>query len=367
MKLLTIVGARPQFIKAAAVSRAIRTTAIPGGDVAIEEILLHTGQHFDHGMSQVFFDELSIPAPKYNLGISSLSHGVMTGKMLEGIESVLLEEKPDWVQVYGDTNSTLAGALAAKKLNLRVAHVEAGLRSFQRRMPEEINRILADRISDLLLCPTDTAVVNLKNEGIVEGVHQVGDVMFDASIYFREVARQRSAILRTLQLSPKAYILATVHRAENTDSPERLAGILEGLSRLTSDVRVILALHPRTRKLIAQHGWQDRFGKIEVIEPVPYLDMVQLEESARAICTDSGGVQKEAFFFRVPCVTLREETEWVELVECGWNRLAGADPEKMHAAVLAGPPAASAGDLSFYGDGHAAERIVALYGQGAAL
>ncbi len=364
MKLVTIVGARPQFIKAAAVSRAIAAHNRKGRSPRIEEVILHTGQHYDHGMSQVFFDELGIPEPRYNLGIAGMSHGEMTGRMLEAIERTLVEEKPDWAQVYGDTNSTLAGALAAKKLNLRVAHVEAGLRSFNRRMPEEINRILADRISDLLLCPTETAVENLRREGITEGVANVGDVMYDVSLFYRERARRQSRIGETLRLEPRQYVLATVHRAENTDDPVRLRGIAEGLARIAQSRRVVLALHPRTRKLLREHGMENALGRVEVIEPVSYLDMVRLEESAAAICTDSGGVQKEACFFGVPCVTLREETEWVETVAGGWNTLAGADAEKIAVAAVA-PANSQAADVSrMYGDGHAAEKIVALIAAG---
>ena len=277
--------------------------------------------------------------------------------MLAAIEPVLIEEKTDWVLVYGDTNSTLAGALAAKKLNLALAHVEAGLRSFNRRMPEEINRVLTDRISDALFCPTTTAVANLRAEGITRGVEQVGDVMYDASLFYRERARASSRVLQTLGVEPGRFVLATVHRAENTDDPARLAGIVEGLAAAAEVSGVVLALHPRTRKLIAQHGLAARLGRIQVIDPVPYLDMIRLEESARVIVTDSGGVQKEAFFFHVPCVTLREETEWVETVESGWNRLAPADAGGIAAAIRdVRAPEKSAAD--FYGDGDAAGKIV---------
>jgi UDP-GlcNAc3NAcA epimerase len=359
LKVVTIVGARPQFIKAAAVSRAIATHNLSAG-ARVDEVIVHTGQHYDANLSQVFFDELEIPAPRFSLGIGSLSHGVQTGRMLQAIEPLLEAEKPDWVVVYGDTNTTLAGALAATKLRIPTAHVEAGLRSFNLRMPEEINRILADRISDLLLCPTDTAVANLRREGITRGVEQVGDVMYDASLFSRDRARRDSRILETLRLTVGEFVLATVHRAENTDDAERLAGICAGLARVAERRRVILALHPRTRRFLAGHGLEARLGKVEVIEPVPYLDMIRLEESARAICTDSGGVQKEAFFYRVPCVTLRDETEWVETVEAGWNRLAGADAARIAAAVdSAGPPAARDA-AAFYGDGTAARRIVQL-------
>jgi len=359
LKIVTIVGARPQFIKAAAVSRAISEHNRVGGR-RIEEVIVHTGQHYDANLSQVFFDELEIGEPRYHLGVGSLSHGAQTGRMLEAIEPVLLEEKPDWVLIYGDTNSTLAGALAAKKLNLPTAHVEAGLRSFNRRMPEEINRVVADRISDLLFCPTKTAVANLAREGIACGVFQVGDVMYDASLYYRERARVRSRILERLGLEPERFVLATVHRAENTDDANRLVGILDGLARVAEQFRVILAIHPRTRKSIAQHRLEHRLGSTEVIDPVSYLDMIRLEETARTICTDSGGVQKEAFFFRVPCLTLREETEWVETVQYGWNRLVGAHPERIFRGVFdsQGPPVREMASL--YGDGGASNKIVAI-------
>lgn len=357
VKIVTIVGARPQFIKAAPVSRAI---GVHNGrdQPPIEEVILHTGQHYDANLSQVFFEELEIPEPRYNLGIGSLPHGAQTGRMLEAIEQVLMKERPDWVLVYGDTNSTLAGALGAKKLHLRLAHVEAGLRSFNVRMPEEINRILVDRISDLLFCPTDTAVANLRSEGITAGVQNVGDVMYDAAILYRDRARQRSQILGKLDLAPKSFVLATVHRAENTDDPGRLAGILEGLARVAEDCRVVLVIHPRTRKFVAQNGLETRLGKVEVIEPVSYLDMIRLEESAQAICTDSGGVQKEAFFFGVRCITLRDETEWLETVQSGWNQLVGADPNRILHGVLHARFRDNQEAPSLFGDGRAADRIV---------
>jgi UDP-GlcNAc3NAcA epimerase len=360
VKIFTIVGARPQFIKAAAVSRAIAACNAARADDRIEDVILHTGQHYDDNMSQVFFDQLAIPTPRYNLGIGSLSHGVQTGRMLQSIEPVLMQEQPQWVLVYGDTNSTLAGALAARKLNQRVAHVEAGLRSFNRRMPEEINRVLADRVADLLFCPTDTAVANLRAEGVERGIEQVGDVMYDASLFSREQARRSSSILERLQLAPRSFVLATVHRAENTDDPSRLAGICDGLARVAEKWRVVLALHPRTRRLLRESRSEARLGKVEVIEPVPYLDMIRLEESARAICTDSGGVQKEAFFYRVPCVTLRDETEWVETVTAGWNTLVGADAQAIPQAVEAADRLPSEPAVSFYGDGNAAGRIVEI-------
>lgn len=365
MKIVTIVGARPQFIKAAAVSRAIAAHNAAVGQTGssvlpTEDVIVHTGQHYDDNMSQVFFDQLAITAPRYNLGIGSHSHAAQTGAMLQAIEPALIEETPDWVLVYGDTNSTLAGALAARKLNLRVAHVEAGLRSFNRCMPEEINRVLADRISDLLFCPTETAVKNLRAEGIDHGIEQVGDVMYDASLFSRARARATSRILESLAIEPQGFVLATVHRVDNTDDAARLEGICRGLAQIARELPVIFAILPRTRKLLAQHQLQSHLARVRVIDPVPYFDMIRLEESARAICTDSGGVQKEAFFYAVPCITLRDETEWVETLEGGWNRLAGADPQAIVRCFAAGKPACAAGPDSFYGKGDAATRLVAI-------
>ena len=329
MKIVTVVGARPQFIKAAAVSRVIRN------DYAgkIEEVLVHTGQHYDENMSKVFFEELDIPQPKYNLEISGGQHGGMTGRMLEAVENVLLQEKPDWLLIYGDTNSTLAGALAAAKLHIPVAHVEAGLRSFNMRMPEEINRILADRVSSLLFCPTKTAVNNLKAEGISKGVHDVGDVMYDVSLFYRDRARQQSTVIQTLGLTPGSFALATCHRAENTDDPQRLGAILSALDEVAGKLPVVLPLHPRTRKLIGEYGFSHHLSALNVTEPLPFLDMVALEQAAQVILTDSGGVQKEAFFYGVPCITMRDETEWVETVDLGWNRLVGASSNSIISAV----------------------------------
>lgn len=321
-KIVTIVGARPQFIKAAAVSREILKH--PG---RIQEVMVHTGQHYDPNMSQVFFEELEIPAPHYNLEISGGTHGAMTGRMLEGIERILLEEKPDWVLIYGDTNSTLAGALAAAKLHIPVAHVEAGLRSFNMKMPEEINRILSDRVSTLLLCPTEVAVENLAREGITQGVHNVGDVMYDVALHYRERARNNSRILERLGISEKGFALATCHRAENTDDRGRLDSIFTALARIARDMPVVLPLHPRTRKLLRQFGLERKLESLIVVEPLPFLDMVALEQGAKVILTDSGGVQKEAFFYQVPCITMRDETEWMETVETGWNRIVGASLE----------------------------------------
>ncbi len=360
MKILTVVGARPQFIKAAMVSRAIaRRAAARGASPGLDEILVHTGQHYDENMSQVFFDQLRIPEPQYNLGIGSGRHGEMTGRMLAEIENLLIHERPDWVLVYGDTNSTLAGALAAAKLHIPVAHVEAGLRSFNRQMPEEVNRVLTDHMARLLLCPTRAAIENLRREGIERGVFQVGDVMYDAALTFGALAEQQSTILATLELEPKAYLLSTVHRAENTDDPYRLRGILSAFAQIaTSEIPVVLPLHPRTRSCIKQFGLDPVLqanSQVRVIPPVPFLDMVMLEKHARTILTDSGGVQKEAYFHGVPCVTLREETEWVETVAAGWNTLAGAAEEAIVQAVARNRPGTMIED---YGDGTAAETVL---------
>lgn len=360
LNMVSIVGARPQFIKAAAVSRAIRQHNADTGNVSIEEILVHTGQHYDENMSQVFFDELDIARPDYNLGVGSLSHGAQTGRMLERIEKVLIKERPDWVLVYGDTNSTLAGALAAAKLHVPVAHVEAGLRSFNRRMPEEINRVVADHVSDLLLAPTDTAVTNLRAEGIAEDkVHLVGDVMLDAVRHYAAKAEAKSHILERLRLEAKSYALATVHRAENTDDSTRLRAVFDGLARVAEKMPVVIPLHPRTRAALQREAMLGGLPeRIRLVEPVGYLDMIMLERSARLILTDSGGIQKEAYWFGVPCVTLREETEWVETVQAGWNVLVGADSQEIVAAVgRCDPPLRKPG---LFGDGHAAERIAGL-------
>jgi UDP-GlcNAc3NAcA epimerase len=356
MKIATIVGARPQFIKAAVVSRAFRTTD------ELDEVMIHTGQHYDQNMSEVFFRELGIEKPDYNLGIGSGLHGLQTGRMLEALEGVLLEEAPDWVVVYGDTNSTLAGALAAAKLRIRVGHVEAGLRSFDRRQPEEINRVLADHVSSLLLAPTLQAVENLRCEGICENVHLCGDVMYDAALFYGSRAEQCSRVLERLRLSRKDYILATIHRAENTENVERLRTVMGALAELTGDIAVVLPLHPRTRKILQRVGiLDDAVRRLRLTEPVGYFDMVMLEKHARLIATDSGGVQKEAFFHHVPCVTLRETTEWVELVEMGWNRLAPptsvADVAAILRTALTTTPA-PAGDP--YGGGFAGEKIARI-------
>ena len=352
-KVVTIVGARPQFIKAAAVSRVIRN------DYAsrLDEVLVHTGQHYDNNMSQIFFDELDIPKPKYNLEISGGSHGAMTGKMLEGVEQVLLEERPDWVLVYGDTNSTLAGALAAVKLHVPVAHVEAGLRSFNMRMPEEINRILTDRIASRLFCPTDVAVAHLASEGLVKGVSNVGDVMYDVALYYRQRCDNTDVVLKHFGVSRGSYVLATCHRAENTDDPLRLRSICLGLADVAREMPVILPMHPRTRRLVAEAGMAPLLERVTLVDPLSFMEMIALEQAARVIVTDSGGVQKEAFFYGVPCVTMRDETEWVETLDLGWNTLVGASQTAISDVVLSAQPPGT--QASPYGDGHASEKIVA--------
>jgi UDP-GlcNAc3NAcA epimerase len=358
-RIVTVVGARPQFVKAAVVSRAF-------AQAGVAECLIHTGQHYDAAMSEIFFEELGIERPAYNLGVGSGSHGKQTAAMLSGIEAVLIEQRPSMLVIYGDTNSTVAGALAASKLHIPVAHIEAGLRSFLRTMPEEVNRVVADHLSDWLFCPTDVAVQNLKVEGIIDGlrrgpstVHvlQVGDVMLDATKVFAPVARARSTVLRELGLVGKRFVLATVHRAENTDDPIRLGEIMRGLRAVAQKVSVILPLHPRTRGKLAEHGIA--CDGIRMIDPVGYLDMNALESAAALVATDSGGVQKEAFFHGVPCVTLRDRTEWIELVTHGWNRL--ADPgvpglvERTVLESLDAPKPTS--DPSLYGDADASRKI----------
>ncbi len=323
MKIITVVGARPQFIKAAAVSRAIAKHNT-GNDSRIYENILHTGQHYDRKMSDVFFEQLEIPEPKYNLGIVEKNHGAMTGKMLEQIEMVLLDERPDMLLVYGDTNSTLAGALAAAKLHIPVAHVEAGLRSYNRGMPEEVNRVMTDHLSSPLFCPTETAVQNLKREGIQQAIHNVGDVMYDVALKYRSIA-DREYHLEQWRLEEGGYIVCTVHRAENSDQKGRLQSIFNALNEIAAEIAVVLPLHPRTRKMLKEHKLEYLLDPLHVIEPVSYLEMVRLEMSAKAIITDSGGIQKEAFFHKVPCLTLRDETEWLETVELGCNKICGAD------------------------------------------
>lgn len=354
MHILTIVGARPQFVKAAMVSKAIENEA------GIHQTLLHTGQHFDDNMSAIFFEELGIAAPRFNLAIHGGPHGEMTGRMLESIERLLLESRPDAVLVYGDTNSTLSGALAAAKLHIPVVHVEAGLRSFNRRMPEEINRVLTDHLSDLLFAPTERAMRNLAMEGIAgESVVLGGDVMYDAALHFKEAAIRRSDMLTRLGLQDAPYVLCTIHRAENTDDPSRLRNIFTALSMLSRDIRVVMPVHPRTLSVLAASGLTPPSSPhFMLIEPVGYLDMVRLEVSADLIVTDSGGVQKEAFFHRVPCVTLRDETEWQELVDAGWNRLVPPDDPLRICGKMRDAIGSTGQDLSLYGDGNAALHIV---------
>ena len=355
MKILAIVGARPQFIKAAMVSRAIAAHNQSGGHPRITEEIIHTGQHYDANMSQIFFEQMGIPKPVLNLEAGNGNHGQMTGKMLAGIEQAIMERQPDWILVYGDTNSTLAGALAAAKLHIPVAHVEAGLRSFNRRMPEEINRVLTDHVSTLLFCPTTSSVANLAKEGITKGVHHVGDVMYDAALHFGQLADNRSRILEQLALRPGNYLLATVHRAENTDDPIRLKNILTAFDQMPHPV--ILPIHPRTRKkiqLLPEQG-TNFFTNIRLIDPVSFLDMVMLEKNARIVLTDSGGVQKEAYFHGVPCVTLRDETEWIETVDAGWNQIVGADYEMIIQASRRAKPGVPVYE---YGNGKTSEIIL---------
>jgi UDP-GlcNAc3NAcA epimerase len=363
MKILSIIGARPQFIKAAMISRAISKYNHDSLPRMIQEITVHTGQHYDTNMSDLFFEELDLHEPHYHLGIGGGSHGVMTGRMLEKIEEVILQENPQIVLVYGDTNSTLAGALAAVKLHVPVAHVEAGLRSFSMRMPEEINRVLTDHASQMLFAPTVEAAKNLRQEGIRQAkIFLVGDVMFDAALYYGDKAEIKSQVLKRLDLGPHEFILATIHRAENTDDPARLQAIFGGLLRLAQEIQVVLPLHPRTRDRVVKGGlWEEIDKGIKVSEPLGYLDMMLLEKNARLIVTDSGGVQKEAFFHRVPCVTLREETEWVELVELGWNRVVPPlSTSGVEAGLRQGLAAGRGGETHPYGDGRAAEKIVEI-------
>lgn len=353
LKILTVIGARPQFIKASAVSRVIEEEY--RGNV--QEVLLHTGQHYDLNMSQVFFDDLRIPKPAYNLEVFGGGHGAMTGRMLEGIENILQDEKPDWILVYGDTNSTLAGALAGAKLHIPVAHVEAGLRSYNMRMPEEVNRVIADKLSSLLFCPTSDAVTNLKDEGISEGVHMVGDVMYDVALNTKsDVLAQQSHLLKKYAVAEGGFVLATCHRAENTDDLDRLQAICKALGRIAASISVILPLHPRTRNIVIENNFMPLLDGVQIVDPLPFFEMSALVQSAKVIVTDSGGVQKEAFFFGTPCVTMRDETEWKETIDLGWNVLAGADSEVIYTQVFA----AKNGEINQfpYGDGHAGRLIV---------
>jgi UDP-N-acetylglucosamine 2-epimerase (non-hydrolysing) len=348
-KVLSVVGARPQIIKAFPVSKALKGV--------FEEILVHTGQHYDHEMSQIFFEELGLYKPHYNLEVGSGSHAWQVGNMLIKLEKVLREEKPDLVLIYGDTNSTLAGALAAVKLHIPVAHIEAGLRSFDLRMPEEVNRVLADRISTLLFCPTKKAVENLRNEGLAEHAFLVGDVMYDASIFFGSLAERKSKILEELNLSPKEYLLCTVHRASNTDDQSNLSRIVKALYE--SGENIVFPAHPRTIKYLKKWNlltFLEKSRNVKVLQALGYFDFLVLEKNAKKILTDSGGVQKEAYFYGVPCITLREKTEWLETVESGWNVLVGTDPAKIKEAISHFMP--SSKRKNFYGEGNAAIKVV---------
>ncbi|MDP4177084.1 MAG: UDP-N-acetylglucosamine 2-epimerase (non-hydrolyzing) [Bacillota bacterium] len=345
MKIITVIGARPQFIKAAAVSNIIREQN--------EEVLIHTGQHYDENMSRIFFDELQIPKPDYNLCVGSGGHGTQTGNMLIKLEEIYLKEKPDMILVYGDTNSTLAGALCGSKMLIPVAHIEAGLRSFNMTMPEEQNRILTDHISKFLFVPTISAINNLKKEGLEKNVYNVGDVMFDANIHFRKKAEQKSNIIDTLGLYHNEYILTTIHRAENTNDINRLKNIITALNN--SGKTIVLPLHPRTKRYMADYNLKF-MDNIKVIEPVGYLDMISLEEHAAKIVTDSGGVQKEAFFMKKPCITMRDETEWIETVENGWNTIVSTDSNKILDAIINFFPKNNQNNI--FGDGNAASKIV---------
>lgn len=365
LKIVSVIGARPQFIKAAVISRAIQKCNEKRN--VIQEIIIHSGQHYDDNMSQIFFSEMRIPYPDYHLGIGGGTHGAMTGRMLEKVEEIVMKEKPDCVLVYGDTNSTLAGALAAAKLNIRIAHVEAGLRSYNTHMPEEINRVLTDRISHWLFCPTDAAVRNLAKEGFNEQscghhshnpqIYNVGDVMYDAVLYYKTIAVPSEQLTNRLEQYPQGYYLATIHRAENTDNPSRLESIITALEQIAAKVPIILPVHPRTRAYLRSSGM--RVKHITMIEPVGYFDMLKLLEGCKAVFTDSGGLQKEAYFFRKPCITLREETEWGELVQHGFNRLVGANYQEIIVAEKdIEQPASWELTEPLYGHGNAGEQIV---------
>ncbi len=348
MKILTILGARPQFIKAGSVSREIAKHK------EIQEVIVHTGQHYDANMSDIFFEEMQIPKPDYFLGIGGKSHGAMTGQMIEKIEEVAIKEKPDWIMVYGDTNSTLAGALVAAKQHIKLAHIEAGLRSFNMNMPEEVNRILTDRVSQILFCPTDTAIQNLKNEGYDNfkcKVVKSGDVMQDGALFYKNLAVKPSFDIKD------NYILCTIHRAENTDDETRLRSIFEALEIIAKEKQIILPIHPRTKKILK--NLKLNIENLTIIDPVGYLEMVWLIDNCGLVMTDSGGLQKEAYFFKKPCITLRDETEWLELVECGANTLVGADKDKILDAYKTHQPLSINNQLlNLYGGGKASENII---------
>lgn len=350
-KIVSVIGARPQFIKAGAISRKILE------NTEIEEVLIHTGQHYDSRMSEIFFKELEIPSPKYNLGIGGFSHGAMTGRMIEGIEKILLEEKPNFTLVYGDTDSTLAGALASVKLQIPVIHIEAGLRSFNMQMPEEINRILTDRISSLLFAPTKRAVENLQREGFENFDCEIvcsGDVMYDVALYYKDRAKKPNMVF------PKEFILCTLHRAENTENLQKMKNIFEALNKISSQIPVIMPLHPRTQNKILVNNIQAE--NIYFIEPLGYLEMVWALQNCVMVATDSGGLQKEAYYFKKPCITLREETEWVELLEVGCNCLVGADTEKIYQAFKKMSDINLNFDALLYGNGNASQKILEVIG-----
>ncbi len=358
IRIITIVGARPQFVKAAMLSRAISMRNKEG--MSFEEKLIHTGQHYDENMSRVFFHEMGILKPTWQLHCGNHTHGAMTGQMLMDIEKILIDNQPDYVLVYGDTNSTLAGALAASKLHIPVVHVEAGLRSFNKAMPEEINRILTDHVSSILCCPTQTAVQNLHKENITKGVYHVGDIMYDAALLFGKEAEQRSTILQTLGLSPKEFLLCTVHRAENTDSQERLCQIAQAWTEIAASERIVIPLHPRTRIYLEKYNLLATLQQqlnILFTDPLGFLDMVMLERNARIILTDSGGIQKEAYFHKTPCITLREETEWTETIESGWNQLAGFHAKDIIKCLSTSNDRK---EIQEYGDGNTAQKILDL-------
>ena len=352
MKILTVVGARPQFVKAAVLSRKISNTS------GINEVLVHTGQHFDANMSDVFFQEMQIPTPQYNLNINGGTHGAMTGEMLSNVEEVLLKEKPDVLLVYGDTNSTLAGALSASKIHIPVAHVEAGLRSFNMDMPEEINRILTDRVSNYLFCPTQTAVDNLKNEAFPfknQKVDLVGDIMYEAALFYDKLSEDKATVMEEQSLHADNYALVTVHRQENTDNLDNLKSIIGALNEINGGLRVVLPIHPRTRKIIEKNQIEVKFT---MIDPIGYFDMIQLIKNSKLIFTDSGGLQKEAFFFNKFCVTMREQTEWVELVSGGYNILAGSDKHKIMDAFSTFSSKQNNFTHSYYGEGNTSDLIL---------
>lgn len=388
MKIASIVGARPQFIKLAPLFRAIQDHNKSNINIKIEHLIIHTGQHYDYEMNKIFFDELGIPEPDYNLEVGSGSHGWQTGEIIKKVEEVLIKEKPKWVLVYGDTNSTLSGALTAVKLHIPVAHIEAGLRSYNKKMPEEINRVLTDYCSDILFCPTENAVRNLKKEGFTNITNNaklisypdfpsflrslpptlssrplvinLGDIMYDAMIIGLEIGEKKSTILDSLKLMPKSYFLVTVHRAENTDNKENLNNIFDALLELSEDKRVILPLHPRTRKKLESINFSLSNTSL-IIDPVSYFDMLILEKNASKILTDSGGIQKEAYWLGVPCITLREETEWTETVEAGWNAIVGTDKKRIIKAVRSSPPITNYKPREIFGDGKTADRIINVF------